>query len=127
MNEITFSVAGNKITLTGSVMPVSGSLGYDKCKFTFDSEWTGFSKTAIFSMGSGEEYSSPIIGEYCNIPEEALRKSGILKVGAVGVNNAGTLISTNQAAVRIRRGANETETIPFTVAASLRESGGGAG
>ena len=127
MNNINFSVSGSRLTMTGSVMPLSGSFNYDKCVFTFDSEWTGFTKDAVFSMGNGEEYTVRLLQNYCSIPEELLRKSGLLKVGVTGINAAGTLISTNQAALRIRCGANESETISRTLAADRAQTGGGVG
>ena len=127
MNNINFSVSGSKLTLTGNVMPVSGSFNYDKCVFTFDSEWTGFTKDVVFSMGNGEEYTVRLLGNYCNIPEELLRKSGLLKIGVTGINTAGVLISTNQTALRVRCGANESETISRVLAINREQTGGGAG
>ena len=127
MNNINFNVAGNKITLTGTAQPVSGSVSYDKCAFTFDSEWNGFTKHVVFSMGNGEEESVVLTGTYCNIPENFLRKSGLLKIGVTGINPAGTLISTDQAALRIRTGANETQTIPMATANDVNSEGGGVG
>lgn len=127
MNNINFSVSGSKLTLTGSVMPLSGSFRYDKCVFTFDSEWTGFTKDVVFSMGNSEEYTVRLSGNNCNIPEELLRESGLLKVGVTGINAAGTVISTNQAALRVRSGANESETVPLTLAQSMADEGGGVG
>ena len=127
MNSINFIVAGNKITFSGSTVPVSGGFSYDKCIFSFDSEWNGFSKTVIFSMGNEDEMCQPLTENYCNVPEQFLRKAGLMKVGVAGINASGTVITTNEAAVKIRRGANESEAIPIAVAVDMREEGGGVG
>lgn len=127
MNTIGFTVNGNKISYSGGDMPVSGSCRYDKCFFTFDSEWSTFSKQAVFSKGNGEEYKEFISGSYCTIPEEVLRTSGVVKVGVVGINNAGTIISTNQTFLRVKRGANESETVPVAMALDMLDSGGAVG
>ena len=61
VNTIGFTVSGNKISYSGGAMPASGSCGYDKCFFTFDSEWNLYSKTVVFSKGNGEEYKENIM------------------------------------------------------------------
>ncbi len=127
MNNISLTVNGNKLSYSGGTMPASGSCRYDKCLFSFDSEWNTFSKTIVFSKGNGEEYKEILTGSYCTIPEEVLRTAGVLKIGVVGINNAGTIISTNQVSVRVRRGANETETVPVALALSMLDSGGAVG
>lgn len=127
MNSISLNVTGNKLTLTGGAEPLSGSFGYDRCAFTFDSEWNGFTKSAVFSMGNSEECTVILESNQCVIPDEMLRKSGLLKIGVTGINPSGTLISSNQIALRVRCGTNETETFPTAVAAEMRESGGGVG
>lgn len=127
MNNISLNVSGNTLTVTGGAEPLSGGYSYDKCVFTFDSEWTGYTKTVVFSVGNSEEYTEILQSNQCAVPEELLKKTGLLKIGVSGVNAAGTLISTNQAAIKIRRGSNESEVIPIVTAIQLRESGGGMG
>ncbi len=127
MNVLNFTVNGNKLTFTENAFPNSGGFSYDKCSFTFDSEWTGYSKKAVFSFGGSEEISWITDSDICTIPEEALERPGLLKIGLVGINAAGTIISTNFAAVRVRTGANETGAFPVAEAVDIRESGGGVG
>lgn len=127
MNLLNFTVNGNRLVFTENAYPTSGGYSYDKCSFTFDSEWTGFSKKAVFSSGNSEELSELIESNICTVPEEMLRKAGLLKIGVVGINGAGTIISTNVVTVRIDTGANETGSYPVAAAIEIRESGGGVG
>lgn len=109
MNQLEFNVIGNKITAAKLPDITSGSVNFDKCKFTFDSQWDNFSKTAVFICGvPNGEYTAAIVGGVCTVPKECLQKSGLLKIGAVGISGDGTVISTNIAVHKITVGANES-------------------
>lgn len=109
MNQLEFNITGNKITVVKLPCVTSGSANYDECKFNFDSQWDKLSKTAVFICSAlNSEYTSPITNGICNVPKECLQKSGTLKIGAVGVGESGTVISTNIAVHKITVGANES-------------------
>ena len=125
MNEIQFTVNGRNLTVTGNPVLTSGSSGGDKCVFTFDSQWSGFSKLIVFSTADNDEFSAYIIQNQYVIPDEVLRTAGLLKIGVIGLDSAGTVISTNFTGIKIITGANETETIPLALADNMRTFSGG--
>ena len=59
-----------------------GTKGYLKAEFSFDKEWNGCRKAAVFTSLQ-KEHPVPVIGNKCEIPEEALswRKFSIRMVG----------------------------------------------
>lgn len=127
MNEIHFTVNGRNLKAEENSILTTGSLNSDKCVFTFDSQWNGFSKKIVFLTVDNEEFSEYIDNDGSFIiPEEALRSAGLLKVGVVGSDSAGTVISTNFAALKVITGANETESMPLVLEDSLKNHEGGA-
>ena len=125
MNEIQFTVNGRNLTVTGNPVLTSGSSGSDKCVFTFDSQWSGFSKLIVFSTTDDDEFSAYIIQNQYVIPDEVLRAPGLLKIGVIGLNSAGTVFSTNFLGIKIITGANGTETVPLALADNMRALEGG--
>lgn len=111
MNQLEFIVTGNKLAVQKLPVTTSGSAYFDRCKFSFDSQWDSLQKTAVFICGTSEEYTASLLGGVCLIPKECLQKSGILKIGVVGVGDDGTVISTNIAVHKIIVGANESVNI----------------
>ena len=109
MNLLNLYANGNLLTLSGRPMTTSGSVNYDTCAFNFNSEWKGFARTAVFAI---EDVCYAVELDdtgVCKIPKECLKKTGILKIGVVGENDDGTIISTNIATQRIVEGANNND------------------
>lgn len=71
---------------------VKGSKGYLQAHFSFDAEWTGCGKVAVFTR-LGKEYPAKLSADTCIIPEEALSYSRF-NVHVVGVRD-GFRIQTN--------------------------------
>lgn len=71
---------------------VKGSKGYLQAHFSFDAEWTGCGKVAVFTR-LGKEYPAKLSADTCIIPEEALSYSRF-NVRVVGVRD-GFRIQTN--------------------------------
>lgn len=71
---------------------VKGSKGYLQAHFSFDAEWTGCGKVAVFTR-LGKEYPAKLSADTCMIPEEALSYSR-LHVHVIGVRD-GFRIQTN--------------------------------
>ncbi len=110
MNLLNINVRGNLIETDDSPMITGGSVNYDTCAFHFDSEWNGFSKTAVFAVGDSICYAVELDETaICKIPGECLRNAGILKIGVVGQNDENVIISTNIVTQRIVEGANSEE------------------
>lgn len=106
MNLLNLYANGNLLTLSGRPMTTSGSVNYDTCAFNFNSDWKGFARTAVFAI---EDVCYAVELDdtgVCKIPKECLRKTGILKIGIVGENSDGVVISTNVVTQRIVEGAN---------------------
>ncbi len=106
MNLLNLYANGNLLTLSGRPMTTSGSVNYDTCAFNFNSDWRGFARTAVFAI---EDVCYAVELDdtgVCKIPKECLRKTGILKIGIVGENDDGVVISTNVVTQRIVEGAN---------------------
>lgn len=65
---------------------VKGTVNVYECEFTFDEEWDGFVKTAVFI---NEEINKQvmIVDDKCSIPWEVLSHTGYLYVGVYGVKD----------------------------------------
>ena len=107
MNIIALDVTGNKLKITSTVTITAGSENVDVCLFTFDDEWQGFTKLAVFSTADGDEYTKPIENNRCTVPVNCLKKNGLLRIGVVGKNNGVKIMSTNFVSHKIISGANE--------------------
>ena len=85
MATFEYSVDGQSITTTKAGRLVSGTIGVNTVKFTFDSSWDGLEKWATFDPNPGKPYKQPLDanGE-CLIPGEVM--VGItLRIGAFGL------------------------------------------
>ena len=71
---------------------VKGSKGYLQAHFSFDDEWSGCGKVAVFTR-LGKEYPVKLSADTCTIPEEALQYSRF-NVHGIGVRD-GFRIQTN--------------------------------
>ncbi len=106
MNLLNLYANGNLLTLGSRPMTTSGSVDYDTCAFNFNSDWKGFARTAVFAI---EDVCYAVELDdtgVCRIPKECLKKTGVLKIGVVGENDDGVVISTNIVTQRIVEGAN---------------------
>lgn len=79
---------------------VSGTKGYLKAKFKFNSTWNGFATVAVFRKLL-TEYPVPIINGVCEIPAEALDHDKFY-VRVVGRKKSGEQLTTNE--VEINQG-----------------------
>ena len=118
-------VSGNKLTITRTAVITSGSENVDMCMFTFDNEWQGFTKIAVFSTADGDEYTELIVNNSCNIPSECLKKNGLLRIGVAGKDNGTKIMSTNLVSHRVVSGANENGAAQYSEA-TFSQSGSNA-
>lgn len=103
MNALELTVTGNHLDVENSVSSTSGSVNYDKCVFSFDEEWNGFEKTAVFGLGRDSYRVALDEDDSCFIPSPCMEKEGIITVGVFGTN-ADTVIATNSVAHHIKEG-----------------------
>lgn len=100
MRTLKFNINQQTIKKCGDFSNiVSGSSGYLKCEFSFDSEWNNLLRVAEFRKSlDGEVYPNPIINNSCIVPDEVL--DGIQwYVNVVGRNN-NEKIATNRVLIR---------------------------
>lgn len=76
---------------------VSGSRGYLKARFSFNKEWDGYAKVAIFKKLLSE-YPAPIINGECMIPGDALDYEKFT-VSVIGQKKSGQRLTTNEVEV----------------------------
>lgn len=103
MNQLELTVEGNRLSLDEEVYSTGGSVNYDRCEFTFDSEWDDFEKTAVFGIGR-DTYRVPLRDDgTCFIPSPCMEKEGIITIGVFGTNDD-TVIATNAISHHIEEG-----------------------
>lgn len=95
MRTLYYKVIGQRLRPVGDHTGlVSGTKGYLKAGFSFESDWASYKKVASFYNANGKEYAVPLNADgTCDIPPEALTDSTFeVKVwGQMG----STIISTN--------------------------------
>ena len=95
MRNLNFKVSGQKLSKEGDFDNiVVGSKGYLKACFTFNSEWKGFAKVAVFKSNSSDEVPAKINanGE-CLIPD-SVTDGAYINVRVVGKSKTGQIITT---------------------------------
>ena len=92
MDCLKIEVKGNIIKITHRPRKVtSGTVGL-KAQFSFDSQWDGLSKTAIFRACTEKRVLTCIDSEV-TVPWEVLKEPGVwLSVGVYGTNAEGTIV-----------------------------------
>lgn len=104
MNYIKMSVEGNRLKITEDTITTEGSMNYDACQFSFDEQWNGFTKTAVFSVGESDCYRVSLENDACIIPSACIEKEGILQIGVFGVSDDDVIITTNSVAHHVTDG-----------------------
>lgn len=91
MNKnLSFSVSAQRIELTDAAMLVAGTVNEYTARFTFDADWDGYRRTAVFSCGdiSREQL---LTDDACTVPWEVLVANGYLRVGVYGTKDGSRL------------------------------------
>ena len=91
MNKnLSFSVSAQRIELTDAAMLVAGTVNEYTARFTFDADWDGLQRTAVFSCGdiSREQL---LTDDACTVPWEVLVSNGYLRVGVYGTKDGSRL------------------------------------
>lgn len=103
MNQLEFTVTGNVLSLDESVFSTGGSVNYDKCCFSFNAEWNGYERTAVFGIGRDTYRVSLDENDSCFIPSPCMEKEGIITIGVFGTNED-SVIATNAVSHHIEEG-----------------------
>lgn len=116
-------VVGQTITIINTLL-VSNSVGIYEADFSF-SGWDGWDKTAVFKLENGEAYEVLLNDDKCIIPQEVLKKSGILKIGVYGTKDEKVMPTIWAKAMQVEvgtpTGAPCTEPTPSIYAQLLKE------
>ncbi|MBE7013123.1 MAG: hypothetical protein E7416_03510 [Ruminococcaceae bacterium] len=118
-----FTVIGDSLTLDSNFSGNSGSLNYYKCNFTFDGEWDGLTKFAVFTKGD-ETYTVFLEDNCCTMPCRLLESPATVGVGVYATNldaDNPLRISTNFSHIVIREGAYREGVSPEVPEAELWE------
>lgn len=99
MRVLRFIVTGQTLkrdTLCDFTGIAAGSRGYLFARFSFDNDWSGCKKVAVFT-NKGKEYPVGITGNLCQIPAEALT-GPVVQVYVLGRGPGGLQITSSVAA-----------------------------
>lgn len=106
MSTIKVSCTDQVLAITDSPVLASGGVNENFIEFDFCEQWDGFGKTCVFFRERGE-YSYSILdsSDKCVIPPEATAGAGRMYFGVVGVNETGTVRTSELLGYRIVAGA----------------------
>ena len=105
MAQIEILLKKQLLTIQNREIISSGDVNYDTCAFTFDEEWNGFTKTAVFYQEkTNVQYAVLNTNDICVIPAAAMAKAGKMHIGVFGIKNTAILTSTLET-IDIERGA----------------------
>lgn len=97
MSIITIDVIDQALMITNAPMISAGDIKTDHVKFTFDSVWTGYGKTAVFYRDDNKENIYEVALDQNNeavIPHEVTAEDGKIWIGVVGVKSNGQTLTS---------------------------------
>ena len=101
MKTLPFKVEGQRLKRADAssfTHLVAGSKGYLRASFSFDKDWDGLARVAVFTVGTKSEYFR-LKNDICDIPD-SVTDSASFYVSVVGVKQ-GAMITTNK--IRIKQ------------------------
>ena len=111
MAQIKLKLEKQLLTIQNQEIIASGDMNYDTCAFTFDGEWNGFVKTAVFYQDKENvQYTVLSSDDTCVIPAAAMAKEGNLYIGVFGISGSKVMTSTVER-IYIRQGAIAGDTV----------------
>jgi hypothetical protein len=110
MKTLLFTVTGQIAERTDQQRVVAKTRNYFRAKFTFDSEWDGLLKKAVFASAAiPDGVSATLIDNECDIPDPIMDESGRFTVSVYG----GDLQTTTNAKVVVEpSGYQESPPVP---------------
>ena len=97
MSIISINVTDQALTITNAPMISAGDIKTDHVKFSFDSHWTGYGKTAVFYRDDDKENIKEVALDVNNqavIPHEITQEDGKIWIGVVGVKSNGQTLTS---------------------------------
>ena len=91
MNKVLeYNVTGQNIELASAAMLVAGTVNEYTARFSFNSEWNGYQRVAVFNA-DGTEREQLLTDDACKVPWEVLLPGAYLKVGVYGTKDGSRL------------------------------------
>ena len=91
MNKVLeYNVTGQNIELASAAMLVAGTVNEYTARFSFDADWGGYQRIAVFSV-EGVEREQLLTDDTCAVPWEVLLPGAYLKVGVYGIKDGSRL------------------------------------
>lgn len=103
------AITNSKTHIVEPDVLVAKSVKIYTAEFMLDSEWDGFTVTAVFENG-GVRYEQPLLeGTNCVIPWEVLEKPGYLYISVYGVKGDQRRVAMVSGGIWVRSGAEPGE------------------
>lgn len=83
---IEYNVTGQSIELSSAAMLVAGTVNEYTARFSFDADWDGYQRVAVFNA-DGTEREQLLTDDTCEVPWEVLLPGACLKVGVYGTRD----------------------------------------
>ena len=110
MSQINLTCIDQDLLFTNKPTVSSGNVQADKVAFTFNEDWTGRAKTAVFFVDPENPYYQLLDdADTCMIPDELLADDGKIFIGVFGVKD-GTILTSTLLKYKIETGAVTTAT-----------------
>lgn len=94
MAQINCTVERRYLRMEQTVDVTTGSIGSIQCSFSFDGEWEGLQKTAIFKAADNQTYPVLLANDSCTVPNEAICDGHYLTMGVMGTRDGNVVIAT---------------------------------
>ena len=96
MTKISLVATDQLLTIALQPKIASGDQNSVTLHIEFDEEWSGCGRSAVFFTSEDSTvYEIPLVADECTIPHEVLSRSGILYIGARGVNSSNKAVKTS--------------------------------
>lgn len=96
MDIIDLSVSKQVITRSADTALVAGEVGVHGVRVTYDAAWDGAASRVLCFSGPTGHVAVMDEGGETPIPWEVIREPGMLDIGIVGYDNAGTMVITTR-------------------------------
>ena len=93
MAQINCTVERRYLRMEQTVDVTTGSIGSIQCSFSFDGEWEGLQKTAIFKAAD-QTYPVLLVEDVCTVPNEAIADGCYITMGVMGTRDGNVVIAT---------------------------------
>lgn len=98
--------SGRDLIITERERLISGTVNIYNCEFTFDSEWDGYTVTAVFSTNGSRLVNMAVVDGKCEIPVEVLRPNARIRIGVFGTDGVHSKPTTYSEWIPVEQGAD---------------------